>query len=539
MNKYKEKIWPMAKAIISLLTVLMTFILMIKVAGLNVLPMKFFCLIAVVIVFLLFAIIGLFYDFVYVKKIIAWVKKDRKTTENKSLMDEKSPKTAKKTVKKSVLRGTALALSVVILIVDVVGIYAINKFEDTMADLLTGDNEVEEYIIGVYVSADDKADSLEDAKRYDFGYSLVYDRNNTKKAIDVMETDLDRKLSLEEYKDIPSMVDAVLAEEKAGFILSSSYMSILEEQEAYMDISDKVKCIHECVVTQKTEVEEKEEDPIVITEDTFIVYISGHDTTFAASRANSDVNILAVVNPTTKQVLLLNTPRDYYVEISVSDEGALDKLTHCGIYGPKCSMDTLDDFYDIDINYYAQLNFKGFVRLIDAIGGITVYSEKEFVSTSEGILIQKGTNHLNGEAALEFVRERKQFGDGDNARGRHQMAVIKGIIEKVSSGSLLRNYDEVLESMGKYFKCSLSQEEITSLVKMQIGDMAEWNVKSYAVTGTGAKKFCYALNASNYVMIPDEASVEHAKTLIQMVYDGKTIEDADLEVPAEETTENK
>lgn len=509
MNNYKEKIWPIAKAVISVLTVLLTAILMIKVAGLNVLPMKYFGLVALAVVFLLLIILGLFYI------------KD------------------KKVARKSVLRGVAMVLSLVILVVDVVGIHAINKFEQTMSDLLTGDDEVEEFVVGVYVSADDKAENLEDAKRYDFGYSLAYDRNNTQKAIGVMETELDRKLSLEEYSEITSMIDAVLAEEKDGFILSSSYMSILEEQEAYADLSEKVKCIHECVVTQETEVEEKAEEPIVITEDTFIVYISGHDTKFAASRANSDVNILVVVNPTTKQVLLLNTPRDFYMEISVSDEGEMDKLTHCGVYGVECSMDTLNDFYDIDINYYAQLNFKGFVRLIDAIGGITVYSEKEFISTSEKILIQKGTNHLNGEAALEFVRERKQFGDGDHARGRHQMAVIKGIIEKVSSGSLLRNYDEVLDSMGKYFKCSLTQEEITSLVKMQLSDMAEWNVKSFAVTGTGTKDFCYALNASNYVMIPDEASVEHAKTLIQMVYDGETLEDEDLEIPkSEDSSEN-
>lgn len=536
MNNYKRKIWPIAKAVISVLTILLTSVLMVKVAGLNVLPMKYFALLALAVVFLLLIIIGLFYDFVYIKKVAEWIKAIKKTAE-KEVDNKKQEKKTRKVIRKSALRGAALVLSIVILVVDVVGIQAINKFEQTMNDLLTDEDEIEEFIVGVYVSADDKAESLEDAKRYDFGYSLAYDRNNTRKAIGVMETELDRKLSLEEYNDITSMVDAVLAEEKAGFILSASYMSILEEQEDYADISNKVKCIYECVVTQETEVVEKENESLVITEDTFIVYISGHDTTFAANRANSDVNILAVVNPITKQVLLLNTPRDFYMEISISEKGEMDKLTHCGVYGVECSMDTLNEFYDIDINYYAQLNFKGFVRLIDAIGGITVYSEKEFVSTSEGILIQKGTNHLNGEAALEFVRERKQFGDGDHARGRHQMAVIKGIIEKASSGSLLRNYDEVLESMGKYFKCSLTQEEITSLVKMQLDDKAEWNVKSFAVTGTGAKEYCYALKASNYVMIPDEVSVEHAKTLVQMVYDGEILEDEDLEIPKEENTE--
>ena len=102
------------------------------------------------------------------------------------------------------------------------------------------------------------------------------------------------------------------------------------------------------------------------------------------------------------------------------------------------------------------------------------------------------------------------------------MAVIKAIIKKMSSGSLLRNYDDVLDSMGKSFRCSFSQDDISSLVKMQLGDMAEWNVQSFAVVGTGKNSYTYTMpDSKHYVMIPDEASVEHAKKLIQMVYDGE------------------
>lgn len=521
MNNHKNKVWSITAGIIFALTVLVTVGFVLKVVALDMLPMKYLGLAILAVVFLLLIIFAFFF--------LLPLKKKEKAAEE-TVKEEQIP--AKKSIAKYVFRTIAMILAIALVVVDVVGIQMISRFQETMSNLIVDEEEakVEEFVIGVYVRINDKAETLEDAKRYDFGYSLAYDRNNIKKAINVMETELDRNLKLEEYDNITSMVDAVLAEEKDAFILSTAYMDILEDQDGYADLADKVKCIHECTVTSETEVAEKEEIPFEITEDTFIVFISGHDTTYAASRANSDVNILAVVNPTTKQVLLINTPRDYYIEISESSEGAMDKLTHCGIYGVECSMETLNDFYDIDIKYYAQLNFTGFTRLIDAIGGITVYSEKEFVSTSEGILIQKGTNHLDGAAALEFVRERKQFGDGDNARGRHQMAVIKGIISKMSSGSLLRNYDDVLDSMGKYFKCNLSQEEISALVKMQLGDLAEWNVQSFAVTGTGENSTCYSLpNLKTYVMIPDEDSVEHAKTLIQMVYDGETIEQEDLE----------
>ena len=519
MKNLKNKAWSIVAGIVFVGTVLATTVFLMKVAGLNMLPTKYLAVAVIAIVLVLAAIFACFF-------LLPWKKKEEQ--------EQQEPQ--KKPIAKYVLRSIAMILAVALVAVDVVGVQMVRKFEETISNVTDGDDgedepdkpKVEEFVIGVYVRTEDKAETLEDAKRYDIGYSLAFDRNNVKKAINVMENALDRKLELEEYPSILTMIDAVLAKEKDAFILSEEYFDVLESQEGYEDISTKIKCIYSCVVTVELEVSEKEETPLVITKDTFVVYLGGYDTTRNVKRANSDVNILAVVNPTTKQILLVNTPRDYYVPISVSEDEACDKLTHCGIYGVECSMDTLNEFYDIDIDYSAQVNFKGFVRLIDAIGGITVYSEKDFVS-SAGIAFQKGDNYVNGEQALAFVRERKQFGDGDNARGRHQMAVIKAIIKKMSSGSLLTHYDDVLDSMGKSFRCSFAQDDITSLVKMQLGDMAEWNIQSYSVVGEGKLSKTYTIpDKKLYVMIPDEGSVEHAKKLIQMVYDGETIEKDDL-----------
>ena len=213
----------------------------------------------------------------------------------------------------------------------------------------------------------------------------------------------------------------------------------------------------------------------------------------------------------------------------------MDKLTHCGTHGVECSIDSLNDYYDIDISYYAQLNFTGFKRLVDAMGGITIYSEKEFYSTNEGYHYQQGLNEVDGELALAFVRERKQFGSGDHARGKHQMAVIKGMIQKMSSGAMLTNYSQILDSMGGYFRFNVPQEDLSAIVKMQLSDMAQWNIQSYAVSGVGRNDTCYSMGGrKTYVMIPNEDTVAHAKTLIQMVYDGKTIEAEDLVVPVKE-----
>lgn len=510
MNNHKNKVWPIIAGIIFMIAVLATAGLFIEVAGLNMLPLKYIGLaILAVVILLLIILVGFF------------------------LIPAKA-----KNIVKYVVRTIAVLLALSLVLVDVVGIQMVNKFEETMNNLVDDEDQevkVEEFVIGVYVRADDKAENLDDVKRYDMGYSLAYDRNNTRKAISVMEAELDRELKLEEYKDIFEMVDQVLAKEKDAFVLSTAYFDIIKGQEGYADILDKVKCVHECVVTSETQVVEKEERPFDVTKDPFVIYISGHDTNYIASRANSDVNILVVVNPSTKQVLLVNTPRDFYVPISVSEDGALDKLTHCGAYGVECSMETLSNFYDVDVKYYAQLNFVGFQRLVDALGGITVYSEKEFYTTNEGIYFQKGANEVNGEQALAFVRERKQFGGGDRARGAHQMAVIKGMIEKMASGSLLLKYNEILDCMGGYFRFNVSQEELSSIVKMQLNDMAQWNIQSYAVTGIGENNTCYSMpNLKTYVMVPDQDTVDHAQTLINMVFDGETIEAEDLVVPKED-----
>ena len=285
---------------------------------------------------------------------------------------------------------------------------------------------------------------------------------------------------------------------------------------------------------------EGEVDPeFDITKDPFVVYVSGNDTESNMDKVRSDVNILAVVNPSTKQVLLVNTPRDFYVDISVAP-GQKDKLTHCGNYGIDCSMDTLSDLYGIDVKYFAQVSFNGFINLIDAIDGISVYSEKEFVSWSNKIHFDKGTNYVDGAAALEFVRERHAFGDGDAARGRHQMEVIKGVAKKMLSGALLTKYGDILDSLGGCFRTNLTQNDMTSLVKQQLIDMDEWSIQSFSVKGTGTKAYTYSIpNARAYVILPDEDIVEYASILMDRVFEGKEITEDDLDYSAEKLAEAK
>ena len=116
-----------------------------------------------------------------------------------------------------------------------------------------------------------------------------------------------------------------------------------------------------------------------ITKEPFVVYLSGVDNRGELTeKARSDVNILAVVNPTTKQAALINTPRDYYVDLAGTD--SKDKLTHAGLYGVETSMATLGNLYGVDVEHYLRINFAGFINIIDAIGGVDVYSDQAFTS---------------------------------------------------------------------------------------------------------------------------------------------------------------
>ena len=264
-----------------------------------------------------------------------------------------------------------------------------------------------------------------------------------------------------------------------------------------------------------------------ITKEPFVVYLSGVDNRGELTeKARSDVNILAVVNPTTKQAALINTPRDYYVDLAGTD--SKDKLTHAGLYGVETSMATLGNLYGVNVDDYIRINFAGFISIIDAIGGVDVYSDQAFTSVGspgyyDPTTFAEGWNHLDGKSALAFARERHAFKTGDIQRGINQMKVIDAMAEKLKSPALLMSFSKLMDAMSDCFVTSLSQEQITALVRMQLGDLSSWDIQSYSVTGTGGKSSkCYsAKGQSLYVMKPDENSVNEAKALVAAVLGGE------------------
>lgn len=382
--------------------------------------------------------------------------------------------------------------------------------------------------IGIYVKAADSAQTVADAKDYVFGTLSDLDKENTEEAIVQVNEEMNTEIQVKEVSGVTQLVDSLRDGECGAIILNHAYFTVLEEMEGYEEIDSEIREIDmkKVEIVMETPKEDTESDESAQTTDKNViqVYISGIDTRGnEIINTRSDVNIIATVNMETKQILLVSTPRDYYVPLSISG-GVPDKLTHAGIYGTDVSMDTLSMLYDTDINNYFKVNFAGFVKIIDALGGITINSDYDFESGNvKGYHFNKGSNQVDGKQALVFARERYAFEEGDRQRGKNQMAVIEGVIKKALSPELLSNYTSILSAVGDCFETNISYDRIAELVRDVLQSGTDWNIVSYSVDGEGAVKKPYSMSASAYVMVPDQATVDQAKELMQQVIDGAVI----------------
>lgn len=400
----------------------------------------------------------------------------------------------------------------------VVGCVYINSTRKAISNI--SGTKVHETEMGVYILSDNTAGSLAELKDFPFGIISGIDRENTDKTVKDIEKELEVKITTVEYEGAVDLVNALYEGKVTAIIFNKSYIAMLSETDGYKDFETRVKLIN--TYKQITEVDINSNGngnaQYPSKEGVFAVYVSGIDTNGAPTvNQNSDVNILLVVNTNTHQILMINTPRDFYVPLSISG-GVKDKLTHAGCYGIDCSVDTLEMLYGINIDHYLKVNFTGFVGIIDALKGVNVYSEYDFTATHGGYSFVKGYNYMNGEQALGFARERYSFGTGDRQRGKNQMAVIRAIINKMMSADMLMNYTSVLNAVSASMATDMTYDEIGSLVKMQLDTMPSWDIQSYSVDGTGDNLPCFSLSAPNYVMIPNDETVNQAKSYIDQIY---------------------
>ena len=222
-----------------------------------------------------------------------------------------------------------------------------------------------------------------------------------------------------------------------------------------------------------------------VTREPFNVYITGIDQwnyEKGYDLERSDVNMIITVNPQTRKVLLTSIPRDAYVKLHTAQQ--MDKLTHTGVYGVDETINTVQDWLGIDLKYYVKVNFTSVVKVINAIGGIKVYSPTAFHSSISKHSYVKGWNKMSGKQALYFARERKAFEGKDDQRVDNQQRVMEAMLNRLlKSETLLTKYDDLLDIAASDLETDMSMEDMQALVKMQLSDLSAWDIEVQKITG--------------------------------------------------------
>lgn len=413
-------------------------------------------------------------------------------------------------------------ISVFMSAVLVFGSYYVVKANTMVAAISGGDKKVDKVVVAVL--KDNPAETIEDAASYSFGVQYAMKGDEIRGTVSEINTKLGLEIATVEYNGLSEQAAALQSGEVDAIIYNEAYAAVLEE--VFEGYSDSVKIIYSHEVES---VIENIAIDVKVREEPFVVYISGIDVYGAIeTNSRSDVNILAVVNPETHQVLLVTTPRDYYVAFPGITGGARDKLTHAGIYGVDTSMATLGELYDTEIQFYARVNFTSLIQMVDALGGVDVYSEFAFTTSSDSGLVMdvvQGVNHFDGKEALAFSRERQHLASGDYQRGKNQQAVITAMIEKATSPAILAGANGIIESVSGNVDTNMSAEQIQSLIKSQLESGQGWNVVSVAAEGTGDMQYCYSYTGAPLsVAWPNEESVAAIREKIAAVKRGEVVE---------------
>lgn len=336
-----------------------------------------------------------------------------------------------------------------------------------------------------------------------------------------------------EYDSLSAMLEAFYNGEVDSIIINESSRSQILDMESYADFDNNTRVVYQ--TSYKVENTDKANAVSDITSKPFNVLISGSDTRGGFDEnGRSDVIMVATVNPKTSTVLLTSVPRDYYVTTACDAadgcmQGALDKITHTGIHGTNTTKRTVEQLLGIDINYTFKVGFDAVTELVDAVGGVDVtvapgYAVDHF-ACMYNLSVHEGVNHLNGEQALAFARERYAYTEGDRQRTKNQQLVLMGIVDKITSPAIVQNYSSIMDAMSNTFSTTMSSSEISDLIKYQINNNPKWKMEQYMVDGTGDTLMCAELGDAASVMVPDQSTVKMAKDKINAVLAGKSADD--------------
>lgn len=336
-------------------------------------------------------------------------------------------------------------------------------------------------------------------------------------------------LNQTEYDSMTALLEAFYNGDVDSIIINESSRSQILDIEAYSNFDSNTRVVYQ--TSYKVKNNDSATSVSDITSKPFNVLISGSDTRGGFDEnGRSDVIMIATVNPKTHTILLTSVPRDFYVTTACDAgdgcmQGALDKITHTGIHGTNTTKRTVEQLLGIEINYTFKVGFDTVTKLVDTLGGVDVTVAPGYAVHNEYINVKEGVNHLYGEEALEYARERYAYAEGDRQRTKNQQQVLMGIVKEATKPSVITNYAAIMDTMANTFSTTMSNEEITDLIKYQLNNNPTWKMEQYMVDGTGDTLMCAELGDAASVMVPDQSTVKMAKDKINAVLAGKSSED--------------
>ena len=418
----------------------------------------------------------------------------------------------------SILKKSRLLTTVLLVVFSIIAAVSLFAFK-SLVDVAHNMNETASYSeieMSVVVPSNSSVNDVSDLTSVQAPTDA--DGSNINELLSHIKSEKGVDLATEKVDSYQAAYENLVNGSSKAMVFNSAYSSLLEM--SYENFQSNLKTIYSYKIKTSIKDEAKAHDSNV-----FNIYISGIDTYGSISTVSrSDVNLILTVNMNTHKILMTETPRDAYVKIPDGGADQYDKLTHAGIYGVETSEKTLENLYGITIDYYARLNFDSFLKLIDALGGITVYNSQAFTSLHGNYEFPVGNVTLDSDKALGFVRERYSLEHGDYDRGNNQMKVIQAILNKLTSLNSVSNYSTIISNVQDSIQTDMKLDTMMKLVNTQLDSGKKFTVTSQEVTGTGStgELTSYAMPSSSLYMIKlDDASVAKASQAIKDVMEGK------------------
>ena len=421
-----------------------------------------------------------------------------------------------------ILRGIFTVLLTLLMFVFTFAFIFINKGILTLNKLNLNAGNTVKMDFSIVVMKDSRIDSISDIGENYVYAAITNDNPNFKLFKDKCEKENKVKINYADGKGYQSIADDLLNGRAKVILLNENYRASIEENRH--GFSRKTKVIYSAKIEKKIPEDDQVKEKPVGRDEPFNIYISGADTYSSNySHARTDVNLIMTVNPKTNKILITTIPRDTYIKIAGKGKNQKDKFTHSGIYGANSSIKSLENLFDIDINYYVKVNFNSLINVVDALGGIEVNNAETFTSILNKKTYKKGRIHLNGQDALAFARERKHLNEGDLGRGKNHIRIVEGMIDKAMSPTILLKYSQVLNVLSDSMLTNMPNDKIIGLINAQLDGNNKWMIESIDLEGRGRMGLpSYAMPGYNlWVLVPNKSSINYVSNKINGVINAR------------------